>query len=338
MTKEDEKNKKSCGFKKIFIPLLVVISLLVSGFFYVYGTYLGGIDTIKITDNKEELKIKPEVSGKGNDIINVAFFGIDTRANDYDGSRADTIMIASLDKVHKKIKLTSIMRDTYVNIPGEKYDKINHSYAYGGPELTIKTINQNFDMNIQDYVTVNFSALEKIVDAVGGVEINVRSNEIDHINSDSTAKVTAAGVQTLDGQQALSYSRIRYIGNGDYERTERQRTVLQNVINKVLNNKSLPQALSLIEILSPYIQTSLDNGELVGLATSVFTSGIKDMEDTRLPLEYYSNGVLWDEIYYLKPNTLSENVVYLHEFIYEEKGYVPSSTVEEISKAITSIP
>lgn len=330
-------SKKSSLIKKILIPLFIVIFLAVSGFFYVYSTYLGKINTVKITENAEELKIQPVVADKSSDIINIALFGIDTRADDYDGSRADSIMIASLDLTHKKIKLTSIMRDTFVDIPGEKYDKINHSYAYGGPELTVKTINENFDMNIKEYMTVNFSALEKIVDAVGGVEIDVKDYEIGEINgSGSNAQVVTTGVQTLDGLQALAYSRIRYSGDGDFERTQRQRTVLQNVINKVLKNKSLPQALSLIEILSPFIQTSLDNGELIGLATTVFSAGITTMEDARLPVDGQAIGGLWDEIYYLKPDTLSENVTYLHDFIYEETGYVPSSTVEEISNEIIS--
>jgi len=323
-------SKKSSTMKKILIPLFIVIILAASGFYYVYSTYLGKINTVKITKNEEELKIQPVVADKSKDIINIALFGIDTRADDYDGSRADSIMIASLDLTHKKIKLTSIMRDTFVDIPGEKYDKINHSYAYGGPELTVKTINENFDMNIKDYMTVNFSALKEIVDAVGGVEIDVKDYEINSING------SVLGLQTLNGEQALAYSRIRYSGDGDFERTLRQRTVLQNVINKVLKNKSLPQALSLIAILTPLTQTNLDQGALVGLATKVFSSGITTMEDTRLPVDGQATGGLWDSVYYLKPNTLSENVSYLHEFIYEEKGYVPSPTVEEISSTILS--
>jgi len=332
-------SKKSSVLKKVLIPLFIVIILASSGFYYVYSQSLGNIKTVKIPDNKEELNTKPDKEDpnakskaleKSSDITNIALFGIDTRADDYDGSRADSIMIASLDLTHKKIKLTSIMRDSFVSIPGEKYDKINHSYAYGGPELTIKTINENFDMNIKDYVTVNFSALEQIVDAVGGVEIDVKDYEIDQISGSSL------GVQTLDGQQALAYSRIRHAGDGDYERTMRQRTVLQNVINKVLEKKSLPQAISLISILSPSTQTSLDNGELIGLATTVFSSGITAMENTRLPVDGQAIGGTWDGVYYLKPDTLSENVSYLHDFIYEETGYVPSPAVEEISNTIIS--
>ncbi|WP_303863745.1 LCP family protein, partial [Alkalibaculum bacchi] len=300
---------------------------------------LGDIDKVEISD---DLNISEELD-KNKNIINIALFGIDTR-EEGDSGRADTIMVGTLDKEHKKLKLTSIMRDTYVSIPGKKYDKINHSYAYGGPELSIKTINQNFDMNITDYVTVNFEALEKIVDAVGGVEIDVKQNEIEQLNiilneldiltDGSTEKISSSGLQTLSGRQAVAYSRIRYAGNGDYERTERQRTVLENIVNKVLNEGSLPQALALIKNLTPYIETSLSNTQMVGYATSLFSSGIRTMENARLPLDEYAQEGTWNGVFYLKPNTLSDNVTYLHEFIYEESGYIPTSTVSGISNEI----
>jgi LCP family protein required for cell wall assembly len=323
--------EKKSKTKIILICIGIVLVLIITGIVYAYSVCFGDIETVKITEDSKELKIEPKVAEKSGEIINVALFGIDTRANDYDGSRADTIMIASLDTIHKKIKITSIMRDSFVDIPGQGYDKINHSYAFGGPELSVQTLNQNFDMNIKDYVTVNFSALQKIVDTVGGVDIDIKSYEIDHISG-----INEVGVHNLNGEQALSYSRIRYSGDGDYERTQRQRVVIENVINKVLNNKSLPQALGLIDTLGPYIQTSFETNELVGLATTVFSTGITTLEDTRLPLDGKAVGGLWNGVYYLKPNTLSENVTYLHEFIFEEPGYIPSQTVEEISNMILS--
>ncbi|MPW26111.1 LytR family transcriptional regulator [Alkalibaculum sp. M08DMB] len=338
MAKNKKKQKKKGNrTKKVAITLVIIIILLTSGFFLVYNKFLGGINTVELGD---DLSISSELN-KNKNITNIALFGIDTRGDDYDGSRADTIMIATVDKQHKKLKLTSIMRDTYVSIPGKKFDKINHAYAFGGPELTIKTINQNFDMNIMEYVTVNFTALEKIVDSVGGVQIDVKSAEINSLNHNlseldiiegkSSKQVTSAGLQTLTGRQAVAYSRIRNVGNNDYARTERQRTVLQNLVTGVLKGRSLTQVLSLIETLSPYIETSLSSGEMIGLATTVFTLGISEMEDTRLPLDDYSKGGTWGGVYYLKPNTLVDNVAYLHEFIFEEEDYVPTSVVSGIS-------
>src|SRR5699024_10644915 len=139
------------------------------------------INRVDITKDRGDLGISEELD-KNSNIVNIALFGIDTREDEYGAARADTIMIGTLDKEHKKLKLTSIMRDTYVEIPGRRLDKINHAHAYEGPELTIKTINQNCDMNITEYVTVNFTALEKIVDAVGGVEIDVKPEEVSSIN------------------------------------------------------------------------------------------------------------------------------------------------------------
>lgn len=336
MAKRQKRKKKRSFPRKFFTFIFILVVLGISGAFAVSSIFLGDIDKVEISD---DLNISEELN-KNKNIINIALFGIDTRDEGYSG-RADTIMIGTLDKEHKKLKLTSIMRDTYVSIPERGFDKINHSYAYGGPELAIKTINQNFDMNITDYVTVNFEALEKIVDAVGGVEIDVKQSEIsslnhniqelDNIDGITSEKVTSGGLQTLTGRQAVGYSRIRYIGNGDYERTERQRSVLENIVNKVLNEGSLTQTLTLIKNLTPYIETSLSNTQMVGYATSLFSSGIHTMENARLPLDEYAQEGTWNGTFYLKPKTLSDNVTYLHEFIYEESDYIPTSTVSGIS-------
>ncbi|MFZ7131645.1 MAG: LCP family protein [Eubacteriales bacterium] len=333
------KKKKQNTKKRVLIIILIIIIVLISGFFFLYNKYLGDMNKVEI--DEDELDANESLN---TNIINIALFGIDTREDDYDGSRSDTIMIATLDKEHQKIKLTSIMRDTYLSIPGEKYDKINHSYAYGGPALTIKTINQNFDMNIKDFVTVNFTSLEKIVDAVDGVEIDLKQSEVSQLNGilselnkiagNTVNGVSSSGLQTLNGRQAVAYCRIRYVGNADYERTERQRSVLEKVLSKVMNNKSLSQALTLIETLSPYIETSLSNTEMIGLATTVFTSGISEMEDTRVPVDGYFRGGTYDGVAYLKPKTLVDNAAYLHEFIYENEDYSPSVTVSEISETI----
>jgi LCP family protein required for cell wall assembly len=328
--KRDSKNRMK--IKKIALWIAIVLISL-----SIYGCKLNikKDEEVKPTNPEERVQEEVKIPVNQEDVINIGLFGIDTRDNDYDGSRADTIMIASLDRTNKKVKLTSIMRDTYVDIPGQGYDKINHSYAFGGPELTIETINHNFDMNITDYVTVNFSAIEKIVDGFGGVDIDVKANEIDTINRSASVKITEPGLQTLNGQQALVYSRIRNEGNGDFERTQRQRSVLENVINKVMANQSLPQIIGLIENISPYIDTSYSKTEIIGLATTVFSTGINGLEQTRIPLDENSNGGLWDGTYYLKPDTLVDNVIYLHDFIYENQGYVPSEIVNGISSEIS---
>lgn len=265
-----------------------------------------------MTNNDEELLINPE-SPANKDIVNIALFGIDTRDTDYDGSRTDTIMIVSLDDKHKKIKLSSIMRDTYVDIPGKKMDKINHAYAFGGPELSIKTINQNFDMNIKEYITVNFVALEKIIDAIGGIDIELKQEELSQITGNPKV-----GNQNLTGKQAVDYARIRYIGNADYERTERQRRVMQEIIAKLQSERSLPKLIELMNIVLPYTETSFTQNELISLGTQMIAAGKRPVEETRLPLSDHAKGQMIGGVYYLVPETLKDNVEYLHEFVYEE--------------------
>ncbi len=151
-------------------------------------------------------------------------------------------MIATVDKRHNKIKLASVMRDSYVPIDGYGKNKLNSAYFYGGPELAIKTLNQTFGLDISDYVTVNFSEMAAIVDAVGGVEIDISEAERKDANHNMIEQaamdgsqvdtIQKAGLQTLSGMQAVGYARIRHVGNADFERTQRQRNVMQAIFKK----------------------------------------------------------------------------------------------------------
>ena len=163
--------------------------------------------------------------------------------------------------------MTSLVRDTYVEIGDRGFDKLNHAYAFGGPELAIQTINKNFDLNIEDYVTVDFWAVEKIIDAVGGVEVDVSNEEFPLVNGylselnanspegDYVSEITKTGMQTLNGRQAVAYMRIRYVGDGDFERMQRQREVMQVALGK-LDSISLTNALDMVnDLLSTVKQT-----------------------------------------------------------------------------------
>ncbi len=143
--------------------------------------------------------------------------------------RSDSIIILSIDYVHNKLKLSSVMRDTYVYVEGHGNTKINHAYAYGGPVLAIKTLNSNFDLNIKDFVAVDFEGFKKIIDILGGVEIEIKDYELPTME---TVGIYEAGIYNLNGEQALAYSRIRKQGSGDYERTDRQRRVLEALFRK----------------------------------------------------------------------------------------------------------
>lgn len=303
--KKSHKRKKSIGFKIFigFLCVLLAIAVISGGYFI---GLLNKMDNIKL--NKDNLGIVEDEFkdyGNVNKIKNIALFGID--ATDGETGRSDSIMVATVDPVHNKVKLTSIMRDSYVYIDGYGQDKINHAYAYGGPELSIKTINENFGLNIEDFVSVNFSSLPKIIDILGGVDIEVTDEELQYINSyinDINSKdgtyspsIPYSGVQHLDGTQALAYSRIRYTAGGDYKRTERQRTVLEALFNK-LTSASVGSYNSLLNEVLPYVQTNLNAGDILSLGTKVLGIG-NNLEQDRFPRDGYGEGAMIDGVYYL---------------------------------------
>ena len=300
--------------KVVLWILGVVISILLVtiGGIYSYGNHLfNKIEKIEI--DKSDVGIKDEVEEKlsaySDSVINIALFGID--AEDGGVGRSDSIIIATIDTTHKKLKLTSIMRDSYVTIEGHGDDKINHAYAFGGPQLAIKTLNENFDLNIDDFVAVNFTTLPKIIDMLGGVTIDITSEEVSHIPG-----IDAAGTYTLTGEQALAYSRIRYTSGGDFKRTERQRTVLSKVFEKVLSI-NFTQYPSLLSEILPMVQTNLDYSEILNLGNEVLKMGVTTLEQERFPRDGYCEGKMIDKIYYLtfdKENTVQQ----LHDYIFED--------------------
>ncbi|CAM2880369.1 LCP family protein [Clostridium sporogenes] len=314
-------NKK----KKWILSIVTVIVLTaVIGTLYVYSQ-LAAVKKVSISKNDQQLKIDKKADQYGDDVINIAFFGLDRRKKD-EPSRSDAIMIISLDKKHKKVKVSSIMRDSYVDIDGHGKTKLNHAYAYGGPELAIKTINSTFKLNIRNFVAVDFYELEKIIDTVGGVEIPVRSDEIKYINiymqetakiqGKSVQEVQKPGLQNLNGMQAVAYARIRYTSGGDYERTERQRIVLTAIMNKVkkLGPTEFPKVVS---ALLPNVESSFSSTEIMKMGTSAFALGIDNIEQQRFPLDDYCQGKLIDGVYYLLFNE-EKTINQIHKYIFED--------------------
>ena len=300
-----KKKKKSLGLKIFIGFLFVILSLAIIGGGYVVGL-LNKMESVDL--NKDNLGIVEDdlkEYDNVNKIKNIALFGIDS--TDGETGRSDAVMVATVDPVHNKVKLTSIMRDSYVNIEGYGYDKINHAYAYGGPELSIRTINENFGLNIEDFVSVNFSSLPVIIDILGGVDIEITEDELQYINSyidDINSKdgtyspyVNSVGVQHLNGTQALAYSRIRYTDGGDYKRTERQRTVLDALFKK-LTSTSVSSYNSLLNEVLPYVQTNLNAANILSLGTKVLGIG-NNLEQDRFPRDGYGEGQMIDGVYYL---------------------------------------
>lgn len=303
--KRKKKKKKSLGFK-IFIGFLcVILAIAIVGGGYVIGL-LNKMDNVKL--NKDNLGIVEDEFKEYdnvNKIKNIALFGID--ATDGETGRSDSIMVATLDPVHNKLKVTSIMRDSYVSIDGHGQDKINHAYAFGGPELSIKTLNENFGLNIEDFISVNFSSLPKIINILGGIDLQITDEELEYINGyidDINAKdgtnsshIGYSGVQHVDGTQALAYSRIRYTSGGDYERTQRHRTVLDALFNK-LTSTPVSSYNSLLNEVLPYVQTNLNATDILSLGTKVLGIG-NNLEQDRFPRDGYGEGAMIDGVYYL---------------------------------------
>lgn len=304
--------KKRNKIVLIVIGIIIGVFLISIGGVYIYGRHIYN-KVEKVEVDKEEVGITEEVEEKlspyNNSVINIALFGVDS----HDGStgRSDSIIIATIDTIHKKLKLTSIMRDSYVNISGIGNDKINHAYAFGGPQLAIKTLNENFDLNIQDFVAVNFDSLPKIIDMLGGVTVDVTEEEVSHISG-----INSAGTYNLTGAQALAYSRIRYATGGDYVRTERQRTILTKMYEKILSINPTQYTSLLSEGLS-MLQTSLDYSKILELGTEVLKMGVTTLEQERFPLDGYCQGEIINGVYYLIFNK-SLTVEQLYNYIFKD--------------------
>lgn len=318
-----EKNKKVKSKKPLFITLAVILVLLVGAIGYGYSMFFGKLNRSKLPQNDAELGIdSSQKAVEDKNVVNIAFFGLDRRNPDA-GSRTDSIMVVSIDKDNQTVKAVSLMRDMYVPIPGKEDNRINAAYAFGGPTLAIKTINTNFGLGIRDYVAVDFFGLEKLVNRVGGVKIDVSSAEakvlndylveLNRLNGDSVPNVQA-GNRVLNGRQAVAYARIRYVGHGDYERTDRQREVLNQLFKKV-KAQGVAKLPGTVSAMMPYVETNLSNTEILGLAMDAAKFNTDSLQQFRLPVDgtFKSQSIRGMSV--LVPN-IEQNKEKLHEFIY----------------------
>lgn len=303
--------KKASGksFVIVAASILLVLLYIFTIMFYRIYRRLDNIKTNTIDISNKELKINERTYEKSveNSISNILLLGIDIEEN-----ASDSIIIVSIDDRNKIIKLCSIMRDSYIYFGEGKINKINYAYHYGGPVLAIKTVNENYDLDIKHYVKVNFQQLVNIVDAIGGIEIKLKEEELPYLGN--TQK--NIGINKLNGMEALNYSRIRRVGNGDYERTQRQRIVLQAIFNKV---KELPitKYEALLEEICSSIETSLDKLTMLSLSQKIIGYGKNKIEETRVPYDDLKYDDYIDDIYYLRWDK-KKSIQRLHEFIYNE--------------------
>ncbi|WP_297437082.1 LCP family protein [uncultured Clostridium sp.] len=287
--REMKRNNKASLRSKIIIGVVIsILGVIGMAGGYVYALF-SQMDRVDI--DKESLGANQELTDEYGHIKNIALFGVDNA--DGGGGRSDAIMVATLDTKNKKIKVTSFMRDSYVEIPGKGGDKLNAAYAYGQEELAMKTLNQNFDLNIEDFVTVDFSSLPKVIDEIGGVEINITGAELGPLNQyirDSNKKlgtnvsgVSSTGLRTLNGVQAMTYCRIRSTVGDDFKRTERQRVVIDAMLEKILN-MSVTRYPRLLNAILPMVKTTLSTGDILDMGTDVVSIG-NNLEQGRFPMD-----------------------------------------------------
>lgn len=245
----------------------------------------------KLRENMENSST-PIMANKN--VFNILLIGSDTRESGGSG-RSDSMILVSINKSTKSIIATSLLRDIYLPIPGKGSNRINAAYAYGGADLLMETIEQNFKIKVDNYASVDFFSFMDIVDAVGGVTIDVTDAELRYINDyvrslnsltgddTNTDTLEASGTQLLNGKQALSYSRIRYIGT-DFERTARQRRVLEQIFNKV-KTLNIMELNNLLNKILPQITTNLTEGKIFSLLLKVPAYARYDLKQWSIPAE-----------------------------------------------------
>ena len=323
---------------------LIVLGIMIVGYIMFYtDSKLEKINNIEIDEKdlsiNEGIDVEVQQGYK-----TIALFGIDARdvTNLGEGNRSDSIMIVNINNDTKEVRIVSVYRDSFLEVESEDpiTTKVNAAYAYGGPQLALKTLNANLDLQITDFVTVNFLGLTKAIDDLGGVDIHVEENELSVLNSAIAEQIAVTGIYSdgvfttgdllLNGTQATAYARIRSTDQGDITRTERQRDVLTKMYQKA-KASDVSTIDTIIDDVFPEIATSLSKDEIKELAKSVFDYQIVDT--VGFPFAYAAmthetKGAV------LVPADLSSNVSALHGYLFGETDYVPSTNVQNISSKI----
>lgn len=315
----------------VLLVVLYAFNLVSKVGFDIFGNEEAGIN--------EDLADDTLLTLKG--YTNIAIFGLDNRSSgNYSGGNSDVIMIASIDNQTKDIKLVSVYRDTYLSVGDGKYNKANSAYARGGAKQAVQMLNSNLDLDITEYVCVDWGAVIEVVDALGGVEIEVESSEVKYLNQyvsdmakeigSNSTQIKGAGKQTLNGAQATAYARIRYTAGSDFKRSSRQRIVLEAMLNKA-KDASLGTLLEICNAAFDDISTSLELSEILGLAKYIADYSI--VSTTGFPFEMTTKTLSGSGSTVI-PVGLEDDVTMLHEYLFETDDYEPSATVKAISDTI----
>lgn len=351
-----EKKKKQIILFAVEIFILIALGVVLA-FVLKVTDKESGVEKINL--NQENLGISEErqdyfdqinatttEAGGGKGYMQVALFGVDSRQGELSrNTRTDSIIIASINQDTGEVKLVSVFRDTYLNLSNDTYNKCNGAYATGGPEQAIQMLNMNLDLNIQNYITVGFKGVVDTVDSLGGVNIDITSAEISHLNNYQTCiaedlgipnviPVTNTGLQTLDGLQACAYCRIRYTAGDDFKRAERQRNVLTQMSERAKASSATTLATIATDAFSN-VSTSFDLEDILEVAANVNNYTVVGSEGFPFA-DYRTTGTIGNKGSCVIPTDLATNVSQLHNFLFGVEDYVPSQTVLDCSERIQS--
>lgn len=348
--KRVRRRRRRSTLSRVMFALEIIVLVVLMGGLFVYAK-LGKLNHKTI--NEEELDVNESVTEnqvmKG--YTTIALVGIDSRDDKLKSDwNSDTMIIASINNDTKKVKLVSVYRDTYLCLGEDEdennsYGLANSAYCTGGAKKMINMLNKNLDMNISDFVTVNFQAVAETVELLGGIDVEMKKEEVVHLNNYcvETSEVTGMdytpleeieGVHHLNGVQAVAYARIRKTSGNDFRRAARQREVIYRIVEKA-KNSSIATLNTVLDKIFPMIYTSLTEKEILSMGMNMLSYDIEDQ--TGFPFDHlYGDTVkeAMDGVDCVLPITLESNVIKLHEFLYPEDSYVPSNEVKTYSQEI----
>ena len=350
LTKKQKRILQRRRRRRILFGIEIFILLILIGGVFIYAK-LGKMNFTDLDFSKIGVNTGVSDNNVMKGYTTIGLIGLDGRDGELkSGARSDTMIIASINNDTKKVKLVSVYRDTYLRIGEDsegngQYNKANAAYAKGGPEQFLSMLNTNLDLNVTDFVSVDFQAVAEAVELLGGIDVELKEEEVVHLNNYcvETSKVTGmdyrpleekAGVHHLNGVQTVSYARIRYTSGNDFRRAARQREVIYKIIEKA-KNSDIATLSKILDKVFPKVYTSFTKAEILQMGMSMMSYDIEDQ--TGFPFDHLYGERVKDAMGGLDvvlPVTLESNVIKLHEFLYPEDSYTPSDEVKAYSQRI----
>ena len=350
LTKKQKRILQRRRRRRILFGIEIFILLILIGGVFIYAK-LGKMNFTDLDFSKIGVNTGVSDNNVMKGYTTIGLIGLDGRDGELkSGARSDTMIIASINNDTKKVKLVSVYRDTYLRIGEDsegngQYNKANAAYAEGGPEQFLSMLNTNLDLNVTDFVSVDFQAVAEAVELLGGIDVELKEEEVVNLNNYcvETSKVTGmdytpleekAGVHHLNGVQTVSYARIRYTSGNDFRRAARQREVIYKIVEKA-KNSDIATLSKILDKVFPKVYTSFTKAEILQMGMSMMSYDIEDQ--TGFPFDHLYGERVKDAMGGLDvvlPVTLESNVIKLHEFLYPEDSYTPSDEVKAYSQRI----